>query len=70
MIVKMLIEKFILEKNDKPASVNQLLDFASLCYLNNRLTINQYRLLMRELMLKGATKPKYYFEEKKAELIS
>lgn len=70
MIVKMLIEKFIVEKNDKPGNVNQLMDFALLCYLNNKLTITQYHSLMRELMVRGGSKPDYFFEEVQTELIS
>lgn len=72
MIVKMLIERYILAKNDKPVNVNQLLDFATLCYLNNNLTIWQYKSLIRELMVRGATKPEFYFEkeEQTPELIS
>ncbi|MCT8138149.1 hypothetical protein H1D32_10525 [Anaerobacillus sp. CMMVII] len=70
MIVKMLIEKYISAKNDKPANVNQLLDFATLSYLNNHLTIGQYKSLMRELMLRGAKKPDFYYEVKKPQLIS
>ncbi|RXJ04058.1 hypothetical protein DS745_01325 [Anaerobacillus alkaliphilus] len=68
MIVKMLIEKYILDKNDKPVNVNQLLDYATLCYVNNQLTIWQYKSLVKELMLRGATKPEFYFEELTPEL--
>lgn len=69
MKVRLLIEKYITERNDKPINVNQLLDFASLCYLNNKYTISEYRSLFSELMLRGASKPDYYLEEKKYEVI-
>ena len=69
MVVKLLIEQFILEKEIKPSNVNELLDFASLCYLNNTYTIAEYRMLFRELMLRGATKPEYYIDEEACELI-
>ncbi len=62
MIVKMLIENYIVNRNDKPVNVNQLLDYATLCYINNQLSIRQYKLLVRELMHRGATKPEYSFE--------
>lgn len=67
MIVRVLIENYISEKNDKPINVNQLLDFASLHYLNNKFTISEYYLLFHQLMLRGATKPDYHLEEKEAE---
>lgn len=70
MIVKMLIERYISAKKVKPVNVNQLLDFATYCYLNNHLTIGQYKSLSRELMIRGATKPDFYFEEETPELIS
>lgn len=70
MIVKKLIENYILAKNDKPVNVNQLLDYATLCYINNQLTLSQYKCLMRELMVRGATKPDFNFHEKAPELIS
>ncbi len=69
MIVKLLIERYIMAKKDKPVNVNQLLDYATLCYLNNIMTIIQYRSLMRELMLRGATKPDFHFENKPSQLI-
>jgi hypothetical protein len=70
MIVKMLIERYITVKNVKPVNVNQLLDFATLSYLNNHITIYEYKLLLHELMLRGATKPDCYLEEATPELIS
>lgn len=69
MIVRLLIEEYITEKNDKPINVNQLLDFACLCYLDNKFTISEYRSLFRELMLRGASKPDYYFSESQYEAI-
>jgi hypothetical protein len=70
MIVKLLIERYIAAKKDKPVNVNQLLDFATFCYLNNHLSLCQYKPLMHELMLRGAVKPDFYFESQAPELIS
>lgn len=69
MIVRLLIEKYISERKDKLINVNQLLDFASLCYLNNKFTISEYHSIFHELMLRGATKPDYYFVEEKYKVI-
>ncbi|WNF38124.1 YppF family protein [Bacillaceae bacterium IKA-2] len=69
MVLRLLIEKFITERDDRLINVNQLLDFAFLCYLDNKYTISEYRTLLNELMLRGATKPDYYFAEEKHKAI-
>lgn len=57
MTLKDLIIKFILIKKTKPKNVNELLDFIQRDYINNEITINEYKALYAELTLRGAEKP-------------
>lgn len=63
MTLKELIEKYILVTSHKPKDVHQLLDFASQCYVNNYISIVQYRELSEELVARGAKKPIYFNED-------
>ncbi|WCK53325.1 YppF family protein [Aneurinibacillus sp. Ricciae_BoGa-3] len=57
MELETLIFGFIASKKQKPETVNELLDFAQRCYINNELSISQYRSLLQQLTARGANKP-------------
>ncbi|WP_174733971.1 YppF family protein [Mesobacillus harenae] len=40
-----------------PESVNELLDFAKKSYIHNEISINDYRILVRDLESQGAVVP-------------
>lgn len=60
MTLAELMNQYVLEKQQKPANVNQLLDFLQRCYILNELTIDQYRRMLRKLSVRGAEKPEYF----------
>jgi len=63
MTLEDLISKFIQMKNHKPLHVNDLLDFIQQNYVQNKLTIDQYRSLFKELTDRGAMKPEYFNDD-------
>jgi hypothetical protein len=55
MNVHELTLKFIQVRNHTPEHANELLDFAKKAYVHNEISFSDYRILVRELELKGAT---------------
>ncbi|WP_053363924.1 YppF family protein [Bacillus sp. FJAT-27251] len=54
MNVHELTLKFIQVRNHTPEHANELLDFAKKAYVHNEISFSEYRLLVRELELRGA----------------
>jgi len=48
---------FIAKKDYEPSTLNELLDFAVQTYIQGKITISEYRNLIRELEAAGATRP-------------
>ncbi|GAB7387459.1 hypothetical protein BSNK01_12960 [Bacillaceae bacterium] len=65
MTLEYLIDRFIRVKQNKPANVNELLDFMQRCYVHGELSLKEYRDLYRGLNDRGATKPEYFYEKRK-----
>lgn len=57
MNVQELICMFTEVRKHTPEHVNELLDFAKRSYVQNEISFNDYRILMRELELQGAVTP-------------
>ncbi len=57
MNVQELICMFTQVRKHTPEDVNELLDFAKRSYVQNEISFNDYRILMRELELQGAVTP-------------
>ena len=57
MTLQELKNKFISRKSFEPTDLNQLMDFLQQNYLNDEITIQHYRALIKELELFGACKP-------------
>ncbi|HDR7792622.1 TPA: YppF family protein [Bacillus luti] len=57
MVLEDLKQAFSQKKGYYTESANELLDFARHCYLEGKLCISDYRTLIKELEIKGATKP-------------
>jgi hypothetical protein len=57
MNMESLILRFIEIKKERPLKANTLLDFVQRCYINNELTLSEYRSLFHELTARGARKP-------------
>jgi hypothetical protein len=57
MTVQELICMFTQVRKHTPEHVNELLDFAKRAYVQNEISFNDYRILMRELELQGAVIP-------------
>ncbi|WP_047151778.1 YppF family protein [Aneurinibacillus tyrosinisolvens] len=61
MTIESLISQFVQVKQDKPSNAHELLDFVQRSYINGELSIVQYRNLFRELTVRGAEKPEYFY---------
>ena len=48
---------FIEKKDYEPSTLDELLDFAVQTYIQGKITISEYRNLIRELEAAGATRP-------------
>lgn len=55
MTLEVLIQKFMEEKEHKPTSANDLLDFLKRGYIQGKLSFVEYRKLIQELDQRGAT---------------
>lgn len=62
MNVHELKNLFAQTKEYTPEHVNELLDFTKKSYIQNEITINEYRNLVRELELQGAFIPEDHKE--------
>lgn len=60
MSIHELRERFETMKKYSPQDVNELLDFAKQNYLHNIVSLNEYRLIVRELEKEGAKNPDYH----------
>jgi hypothetical protein len=60
MLLKDLMNSFILEKEYRPLHNNELLDFVQKKYIQEELTITQYKKLYSELNKLDAEKPQSY----------
>lgn len=59
MHIHELQEKFSRHKNYVTDDVNELLDFAKKAYIYNEISTGEYKRIVRELELKGASLPEY-----------
>ncbi|TDQ40467.1 YppF family protein [Aureibacillus halotolerans] len=59
MHLESFINHYILIKKQKPANVNDLLDYATACYIDEELSPREYRCLLNDLDKKGSKKPDY-----------
>lgn len=57
MDIRELKSKFIQSRDYTTDDVNALMDFAKKAYIQNDITIKEYRLLVRELESQGAVMP-------------
>ncbi|MGN4423705.1 YppF family protein [Bacillus cereus group sp. MYBK30-1] len=57
MVLGDLKQAFSQKKGYCTENPNELLDFARHCYLEGKICISDYRTLIRELEINGATKP-------------
>ncbi|KFN03249.1 hypothetical protein D0U04_02875 [Bacillus clarus] len=57
MVLGDLKQVFSEKKGYCTENMNELLDFARHCYLEGKICISDYRTLIRELEINGATKP-------------
>jgi len=55
LTLEVLIQQYIAEKEQKPASANDLLDFLKRGYIQGKLSFVEYRKLIQELDQRGAT---------------
>ena len=55
MTLEVLIQQFMEEKEHKPSSANDLLDFLKRGYIQGKLSFVEYRKLIQELDKHGAT---------------
>lgn len=60
MLLKEVIELFISEKEYRPTHSNELLDFVQKKYIQEQLSITQYKKLFAELVQLNAEKPQAY----------
>jgi hypothetical protein len=61
MLFENLVNRFKLVKNRNPLHANELLDFVQKCYIQEEITINEYKKLYCELDRQKAEKPQSYF---------
>lgn len=57
MTINELKSLFIQKRNYHYENVNELMDFAKMTYIHNEISINEYRLLVKELEALGAEIP-------------
>lgn len=57
MDIHELKNQFRLSKNYQSDNVNELMDFAKKVYIQNEISIKEYRLLVRDLEAQGAVSP-------------
>ncbi|CAM3888809.1 YppF family protein [Mesobacillus zeae] len=57
MNIHELTLKFAETRDYSPGNMNELLDFAKMAYVHNEINILDYRNLVRELEIKGASTP-------------
>ncbi|WP_226657649.1 YppF family protein [Guptibacillus hwajinpoensis] len=60
MSIQNLIHTFDQVKGRKPATVDELLDFIQVNYLQGSLSLNEYQTYFKELHAQGAKKPEYF----------
>lgn len=60
MLVENLISRFKLVKNRNPLHANELLDYVQRCYIEEKITIVEYKKLYFELDRQKAEKPQSY----------
>lgn len=60
MTIENLIYQFKEEKNYEPSHANDLLDYIQKCYIEEKLSIIEYKELFRELDKMQAEKPQSY----------
>ncbi|MEH7459223.1 hypothetical protein CON65_07585 [Bacillus pseudomycoides] len=63
MVLGDLKQAFSQKKGYCTEDMNELLDFARHCYLEGKICISEYRVLIRELETSGATKPTHTIAE-------
>ncbi|XJZ26007.1 YppF family protein [Bacillota bacterium Lsc_1132] len=57
MDIRELKSRFIQVRNYPANGVNELMDFAKKAYVQNEISIKEYRLLVRDLEAQGAVSP-------------
>ncbi|WP_347549951.1 YppF family protein [Pseudalkalibacillus hwajinpoensis] len=63
MSIQNLINAFEQVKGRKPATADELLDFAQMNYLRGTFSLNEYQIYFKELHAQGAKKPEYFTQE-------
>ncbi|HEY4549705.1 MAG TPA: YppF family protein [Bacillus sp. (in: firmicutes)] len=61
MLIDNLISRFKLVKNRNPLHANELLDYVQKCYIEEEITIVEYKNIYFELDKRKAEKPQFYF---------
>ncbi|KAA9028429.1 YppF family protein [Niallia endozanthoxylica] len=61
MTIENLIYQFTQEKNYNPSHANDLLDYVQKCYIEEKLSLAEYKYLFSELDKMKAEKPHSYF---------
>ncbi len=58
------VMKRYVERKNEPTNANGLLDYIQQLYVHERIQIQEYRALYKQVHDLGATKPEYYFDER------
>ncbi|WP_394235115.1 YppF family protein [Niallia oryzisoli] len=61
MTIENLIYQFTQEKSYSPSHANDLLDYLQKCYIEEKISLTEYKNLFRELDKMEAEKPQSYF---------
>lgn len=65
MTIHELKQKFLQKKSHSIEDVSQLLDFAKQTYINNEITVKEFRNIIRELEALGARNPDLDYQNEK-----
>lgn len=57
MNIRELKDRFIQSRDYSTDDINALMDFAKMTYIQNEISIKEYRILVRELESQGAVPP-------------
>lgn len=66
MSIHELKQKFLQKRSHSIEDVSQLLDFAKQTYINNEITVKEFRNIIRELEALGARNPDLVNQNEKA----
>ncbi|MBM7713599.1 putative membrane protein [Bacillus thermophilus] len=66
MSIHELKQKFMMKRSHAIEDVSQLLDFAKQTYINNEITVKEFRNIIRELEALGARNPEPVYQTEKS----